>query len=85
MEQVEEHGQPSTQQQEECEADTHDPGGPLVVPLAPGNGAQRRAAGSAQIGKGGDNVGNRHDQADAGKGVPADGVDMADKGRSTTL
>ena len=72
-------GQSRPQQHQEREADAHDPGGPFAVPLAPGDGAQRRAAGTAEIGKGVDDVGDGHDQADAREGVPPDGVNVADK------
>ena len=67
------------QQQQEGKADAHDPGCLLPVPLPPGNGAQGRAAGAAQIGKGGDDVCDGHDQSDARKGIPPHGLDMADE------
>ncbi len=79
VKEVEEDSQSRPQQYQEREADTHDPGGPFAVPLAPGDGAQGRAAGAAEVGKGVDDVGDGHHQADAREGVPPDGVNVADK------
>ena len=79
LEQVKARRQRRAQQEQQGEADPHDPGRLLVLSPSPGDGEQRRAAGAAQIGKGGDDVGGRHHQPDAGEGVPADGVNMADE------
>ena len=52
-------------EQQEAEGRLHDPPGPLVVPLAPGDGAERSAAGAAEIGKGADQRNQREADAQA--------------------
>ena len=80
LEEVKARRQRRPQQEQEGEADPHNPGGPLIVAPPPGNGEQGRAAGAAEVGKGGDDIGCRHHQPDAGKGIPANGVDVSDEG-----
>ncbi len=80
LKEIKSDGQHRAQQEQKGEADPHDPGGPPVPALPPGNGEQGRAAGAAEVGESGDDIGGGHHQTDAGKGVPAHGVDVADEG-----
>ena len=80
LEEIERRRQPRPQQHQQGKADPHDPGGLPVIPPAPGNGKQGRAPGTAEVGKGGNNVRCRHHQPDTGKSVPPNGVNVPNKG-----
>ena len=49
----------------------HDPSGPLVVPLAPGDGGEGGAAGAAEVGKGADQSDQREANPETDQGVGA--------------
>ena len=80
VEEVEHRREGRAQKEQEGKGHAHDAACPLVVPLPPGDGAQRCAAGAAEVGKGVDDIRHRHHQANAGEGVPAHGVNVADEG-----
>ena len=80
MKKVKQGGQGNAQQDQQGKSAAHDLAGPLDISTSPGNGAQRRAAGAAEIGKSGNDIGYRHYQANAGESISPDPLNVSDKG-----